>query len=93
MTSSKTIWCLATTRVVVFDADGCVYEFCFGSSGAFVAESLQFRHLSWRDGKIEVSSEDDPLNVWTYVWDNGLGNGPCNKWQSQRLHRIRGLRF
>ena len=25
---------------------------------------------------LEVSSDQDPLNVWTYVWDNGLPNGP-----------------
>ena len=25
---------------------------------------------------LEVSSDQDPLNLWTYVWDNGLPNGP-----------------
>ena len=28
---------------------------------------------------LEVGSDQDPLNVWTYVWDNGLPNGPVQQ--------------
>ena len=28
---------------------------------------------------LEVSSPQDPLNAWTYEWDNGLPNGPVQQ--------------
>ena len=28
---------------------------------------------------LEVSSPQDPLNAWTYEWDNGLPNGPVSR--------------
>lgn len=64
--------------VVVYDAVGCVYNF------PILLEEPEPLLLNTPPNQViclggtatlEVSSDQDPLNVWTYVWDNGLPNG------------------
>ena len=68
--------------VVVYDAVGCVYNF------PILLEDPQPLFLNTPPNQViclggtatlEVSSDQDPLNVWTYVWDNGLPNGPVQQ--------------
>ena len=68
--------------VVVYDAVGCVYNF------PILLEEPEPLLLNTPANQViclggtatlEVSSDQDPLNVWTYVWDNGLPNGPVQQ--------------
>ena len=68
--------------VVVYDAVGCVYNF------PILLEEPEPLLLNTPPNQViclggtatlEVSSDQDPLNVWTYVWDNGLPNGPVQQ--------------
>ena len=68
--------------VVVYDAVGCVYNFpiLLEETGAIVAQHASNQVICLGGlATLEVSSDQDPLNVWTYVWDNGLPNGPVQQ--------------
>ena len=68
--------------VVVFDNEGCIYNLPIVLEDPLPL-TLDIPNIQTiclgGTANLEVSSAQDPLNVWTYVWDNGLPNGPVQQ--------------
>ena len=68
--------------IVVYDDNGCVYNFPILLDDPLpLTLNTPSNQVICLGGTatLEVSSDQDPLNVWTYVWDNGLPNGPLQQ--------------
>ena len=68
--------------IVVYDDNGCVYNFPIILDDPLpLTLNTPSNQVICLGGTatLEVSSDQDPLNVWTYVWDNGLPNGPLQQ--------------
>ena len=64
--------------VVVYDAVGCIYnQNILLEDPLPLTLNVPSNQTICLGGTatLEVDSDDDPLNVWTYEWDNGLPNG------------------
>ena len=68
--------------VVVFDNIGCIYSLPVLLEDPLPL-TLDIPNIQTiclgGSANLQVSSPQDPLNVWTYVWDNGLPNGPVQQ--------------
>jgi gliding motility-associated-like protein len=68
--------------LVVYDNVGCVYNFPILLEDPLPL-TLDIPNIQTiclgGTANLTVSSPQDPLNVWTYVWDNGLPNGPVQQ--------------
>ena len=68
--------------VVVFDDGGCVYNMPILLEDPLPL-TLDIPNIQTvclgGTATLSVSSTQDPLNVWTYIWDNGLPNGPVQQ--------------
>lgn len=68
--------------VVVFDGEGCIYNMSILLEDPLPL-TLDIPNIQTiclgGTANLTVSSSQDPLNVWTYVWDNGLPNGPVQQ--------------
>ena len=68
--------------VVVFDGQGCIYNFPVLLEDPLPL-TLDIPNVQTiclgGTANLEVSSPQDPLNAWTYEWDNGLPNGPVQQ--------------
>ena len=71
-----------TYAVSLFNTDGCVYSQVYVMEEApellLDIPNIQTICLGGT-ANLTVSSPQDPLNVWSYVWDNGLPNGPVQQ--------------
>jgi len=71
-----------TYAVSLFNADGCVYSQVFVMEEApellLDIPNIQTICLGGT-ANLTVSSPQDPLNIWTYQWGNGLPNGPVQQ--------------
>jgi gliding motility-associated-like protein len=72
----------AEYTVVVFNNEGCIYNTTIVMEDPLPL-SLNVPNVQTicqgGTANLQVSSDQDPLNVWTYVWDNGLPEGPVQQ--------------
>jgi gliding motility-associated-like protein len=68
--------------VVVFDNEGCIYNFPIVLEDPLPL-TLDIPNIQTiclgGTANLTVSSPQDPLNIWTYQWNNGLPNGPVQQ--------------